>query len=43
LRLRQPYEITVTAYKGATNKSLTISDIDLTGNIHNLIYIQPEK
>lgn len=44
VRQRQtPYEITVTAYKGSIVKSMTISDIELTGNIHDLIYFQPEE
>ena len=40
-RLRPPYSMTVTAYKGEKSVVYTISDIDITGNIFDLIYIQP--
>lgn len=41
-RLRPSYHMTVTAYKGENSVSLTIDDIDITGNIYDLTYIQPK-
>jgi hypothetical protein len=40
-RLRPQYSLTVTAYKGGSSVSWTIDDIDITGNIYDLTYIQP--
>ncbi len=42
-RLRQPYRMTVTAYKGQTAAQYVINDIDITGNIYDLTYFQPKK
>jgi hypothetical protein len=42
-RHRGQYWITVTATKGTTTRSVTINDIELTGNIHDMIYYQPEE
>ena len=41
VRLRQSYTMTVTAYKGTSSVSYTVNDIDITGNIYDLIYMQP--
>ncbi|MBI9013859.1 MAG: hypothetical protein JEZ08_16615 [Clostridiales bacterium] len=43
VRRRGRYWITVTAIKGATVKTFIVTDIELTGNIHDLIYYQPEE
>lgn len=40
-RLRAPYFMTVTAVKGEVRRSHTISDIDMTGNIFDMLYVQP--
>lgn len=40
-RLRGQYSMTVTVYKGADSVSYTIDDIDITGNVYDLTYIQP--
>lgn len=40
-RLRPPYTMTVTAYKGSKSVVRTINDIEITGNIYDLTYIQP--
>jgi hypothetical protein len=40
-QLRPPYSMTVTAYKGDIVEEYTISDIEITGNIYDLTYIQP--
>lgn len=40
-RKHPPYSMTVTAYKGAATAVYTINDIELTGNIYDLTYIQP--
>lgn len=40
-RLREPYFMTVTAVKGELRRDLTISDIDMTGNIYDMLYVQP--
>jgi len=40
-RLRQPYKMEVTAWKGTKSVKYTISDIEITGNIYDLTYIQP--
>jgi hypothetical protein len=37
------YYMAVTAWKGTKSVTYTIDDIDITGNIYNLIYIQPVK
>lgn len=42
-RLRQPYRMTVTAYKGQNTAQYVIDNIDITGNIYDLTYIQPKK
>jgi hypothetical protein len=42
-RLRPPYSMTVTAYKGEKSVSVTIDDIEITGNIYDLTYIQPKQ
>ena len=41
-RLRPQYRMTVTAYKGNASATYTIDDIDITGNIYDLTYIQPK-
>jgi hypothetical protein len=33
--------MTVTAVKGDIRKDFTISDIDITGNIYDMLYVQP--
>ena len=40
-RLRGHYRMTVTAYKGDKTDVLEIGDIDITGNVYDLTYIQP--
>ena len=40
-RLRPQYRMTVTAYKGTYANTYVIDDIDITGNIYDLTYIQP--
>lgn len=40
-RIRAPYYMEVTAWKGATSVKYLIDDIDITGNIYDLTYIQP--
>jgi hypothetical protein len=35
------YYMTVTAWKGEYSDTYTVSDIDITGNIYDLTYIQP--
>lgn len=42
-RLRQPYKMTVTAYKGSNTAQYVIDDIEITGNIYDLTYIQPKE
>lgn len=42
-RLRQPYKMTVTACKGSNMAQYVIDDIDITGNIYDLTYIQPKE
>lgn len=42
-RVRQPYKMTVTAFKGQTTAQYVINDIDITGNIYDLTYIQPKE
>lgn len=40
-RLRPQYKMTVTAYKGTHTDTYVIDDIDITGNIYDLTYMQP--
>lgn len=40
-RLRGQYSMTVTAYKGERSVVYTVNDIDITGNVYDLTYIQP--
>jgi hypothetical protein len=40
-RLRAQYKMIVTAYKGDKSISWEIDDIDITGNVYDLTYIQP--
>jgi hypothetical protein len=40
-RLKSPYKMIVTAWKGNNSVIYEVGDIDITGNIYNLIYIQP--
>ena len=42
-RLRPQYRMTVTAYKGESTVEYVIDDIDITGNIYDLTYIQPKS
>lgn len=42
-RLRPQYRMTVTAYKGDSTAEYVIDDIDITGNIYDLTYIQPKR
>ncbi len=41
-RLRPQYSMTVTAYKGSNTATYVVNDIDVTGNIYDLTYIQPK-
>ena len=43
VRLREPYTMTVTAYSGSYSVTYVIDDIDITGNIYDLIEIQPHR
>ena len=40
--LRQPYKMIITAYKGAKQETKIIDDIHITGNVYDLVYIQPQ-
>ncbi|NMB95375.1 MAG: hypothetical protein GYA02_02005, partial [Clostridiaceae bacterium] len=40
-RIRNPYYMEVTAWKGTTSVKYLIDDIEITGNIYDLTYIQP--
>ncbi len=40
-RLQAPYSMTVTVYKGGKSRTYSINDIDITGNVYDLTYIQP--
>lgn len=40
-RLRSPYKMTVCAYRGEECVIYEIDDIDITGNVYDLTYIQP--
>ncbi|HHW47036.1 MAG TPA: hypothetical protein GXX14_00250, partial [Clostridiaceae bacterium] len=40
-RLREPYIMEVTAWNGSKSVRYTITDIEITGNIYDLTYIQP--
>ena len=42
-RLRPQYRMTVTAYKGESTVEYVIDDIDITGNVYDLTYIQPKR
>ncbi len=42
-RLRPQYYMTITAYKGINTATFVIDDIDVTGNIYDLTYIQPKE
>ncbi len=42
-RLRPQYRMTVTAYKGSNTATYVVDDIDITGNIYDLTYIQPKS
>lgn len=42
-RLRPTYRMTVTAYKASRTATYVIDDIDITGNIYDLTYIQPKN
>jgi len=42
-RLRPQYRMTVTAYKGDSTAEYVIDDIEITGNIYDLTYIQPKR
>lgn len=40
-RIRPPYEITLIVEKGGIIKNKKIADIELTGNVYDLIHLQP--
>jgi hypothetical protein len=40
-RVGQPYSMTVTAVKGEVRKDYVVPDLDMTGNIYELLYVQP--
>ena len=40
-RIRNPYYMEVTAWKGTKSVKYLIDDIEITGNIYDLTYIQP--
>ena len=40
-RLGPAYRMTVTVYRGTSSVTYTVNDIDITGNIYDLVYIQP--
>ncbi|MDH8679436.1 hypothetical protein QE109_14855 [Fusibacter bizertensis] len=42
IRLASPYSCAVTAIKGNKSNKLTIDDIEITGNIYDLLYHQPK-
>ena len=42
-RLHASYSMTVTVYKGGKSRTYSIDDIDITGNVYDLTYIQPVK
>ncbi len=42
-RLRPQYRMTVTVYKGESFAEYVIDDIDITGNVYDLTYIQPKR
>jgi len=39
--LRSPYWMEVTAFKGTSSDTYVVADINITGNVYDLIYIQP--
>jgi alpha-tubulin suppressor-like RCC1 family protein len=41
IRLGEQYRMVVTAYKGDKSVTWEINDIDITGNVYDLTYIQP--
>ncbi len=41
VRIRNCYKMTITAYKGGKTDIYQVDDIDMTGNIYDLTYIQP--
>ncbi len=41
IRRKSQYSMTITAWKGDYSVTYTINDIDITGNIYDLTYIQP--
>ena len=41
VRRREPYKMTVYAYKGDDCEIYEVADIEITGNIYDLTYIQP--
>lgn len=41
-RLRPQYSMAVTAYKGSNTATYVVDDIDITGNVYDLTYIQPK-
>lgn len=43
IRKRVPYTITVTARKGATVVTFDVTDIEITGNIHDTTYLAPSN
>ncbi len=40
-RHRAPYTLTVTAEKGNVKRQMSVVDIEMTGNIYDLLYVQP--
>jgi len=40
-RIKEQYRMVVTAYKGGKSVTYEIDDIDITGNVYDLTYIQP--
>lgn len=43
LRKKPQFKMTVTAWKGSASVTYTVDDIDITGNIYDLTYIQPVR
>ncbi|NSW91262.1 MAG: hypothetical protein HPY74_11440 [Firmicutes bacterium] len=41
IRKKQPYKMEVTAWKGGKSVTYVVDDMDITGNIYDLTYIQP--
>ena len=42
VRIAPSYSMTVYAYKGSSFQTFTVEDIEITGNVYDLIYIQPK-